>query len=49
MSFDCERFAFIAAVSVALCAAALGGQQTKAKPNPPALQCAWNRPGSLLA
>ena len=36
MSFDCERFAFIAAVSVALCAATLGGQQTNAKSSPPA-------------
>jgi hypothetical protein len=36
MSFEFERFAFIAAVSVALCAAVLGGQQTKTKSNPPA-------------
>ena len=36
MSFELQRFAFIAAASVALCAAALGGQQTRAKSNPPA-------------
>jgi hypothetical protein len=36
MTFEFQRFALIAALSVALCAAALGGQHSKAKSNPPA-------------
>src|SRR5882762_4807240 len=36
MSFEFDRFAFITALSVAVLAAILGGQQTKAKSNPPA-------------
>jgi hypothetical protein len=36
MTFEFQRFALTAALSVALCAAALGGQHSKAKSNPPA-------------
>jgi hypothetical protein len=36
MSFDFQRFAFVAAAGAALCVAAVGGQQVKAISNPPA-------------
>jgi hypothetical protein len=36
MTFEFPRFALIAVASVALCVAALGGQHSKVKSNPPA-------------